>query len=171
MGKNQSNNQVLIPLKHFRISVLFLFSRVNFLKLQYNSLAFFAGFKRATDEGSLPEIALYSPNYLILNVLLLPKDQTFIFYTSRFIHYPVDNWKLTIVLHVAKAIGSLKRGLSSRNRDMAHFPFSLICSLLVKDLSFIFICYYCSLCCAVWRPLKVSPYIIHSADYIFLLVL
>ena len=28
-----------------------------FLKLQYNSLAFVAGLKRATDEGSLPEIA------------------------------------------------------------------------------------------------------------------
>ena len=49
-------------------------------KLQFNSLAFVAGFKRATDEGSLPEIALYSPSYLSLNVLLLPKDQTFIFY-------------------------------------------------------------------------------------------
>ena len=49
-------------------------------KLQYNSLAFVAGLKRATDEGSLPEIANYSPYYLPLNVLLLPKDQTFIFY-------------------------------------------------------------------------------------------
>ena len=44
-----------------------------------NSLAFVAGFKRATDEGSLPEVAQYSPYYLPLNVLLLPKDQTFIF--------------------------------------------------------------------------------------------
>ena len=35
---------------------------------------------RQTDEGSLPEIAQYSPYYLSLNVLLLPKDQTFIFY-------------------------------------------------------------------------------------------
>ena len=48
--------------------------------MQYNSLAFVAGLKRATDEGSLPEIAQYSPYYLSLNVLLLPKDQTFIFY-------------------------------------------------------------------------------------------
>ena len=32
-----------------------------------------------TDEGSLPEIAQYGPYYLSLNVLLLPKDQTFIF--------------------------------------------------------------------------------------------
>ena len=39
-----------------------------FSKLQYNSLAFVAGFKRATDEGSLPEIAQYSPYYLPLNV-------------------------------------------------------------------------------------------------------
>ena len=37
-------------------------------KLQYNSLAFVAGLKRATDEGSLPEITQYSPYYLPLNV-------------------------------------------------------------------------------------------------------
>ena len=36
--------------------------------------------KRATDEGSLPEIAQYSPYSLPLNVLLLPKDQTVIFF-------------------------------------------------------------------------------------------
>ena len=30
--------------------------------------------KMATDDGSLPEIAQYSPYYLPLNVLLLPKD-------------------------------------------------------------------------------------------------
>ena len=42
-------------------------------KLQYNSLAFVAGFKRATDEGSLPEISQYSPYYLPLNVLTAPK--------------------------------------------------------------------------------------------------
>ena len=35
---------------------------------------------RATDECSLPEIAQYSPYYLPLIVLLLPKDQAFIFY-------------------------------------------------------------------------------------------
>ena len=50
------------------------------MKLQYNSLAFIAGLKRAIDEGSLPEIAQYSPYYIPLNVLLLPKDQTFLFY-------------------------------------------------------------------------------------------
>ena len=55
-------------------------SSCNFSKLQHNSLAFVAGLKRATDEGSLPKIAQYSPYYLPLNVLLLPKDQTFIFY-------------------------------------------------------------------------------------------
>ena len=54
-------------------------SSCKFSKLQYNSLAFVAGLKRATDKGSLPEIAQYSPHYLPLNVLLLPKDQTFIF--------------------------------------------------------------------------------------------
>ena len=42
--------------------------------------AFVASFKRATDEGSLPEIAQYSPYSLPLNVLLLPKDQTVIFF-------------------------------------------------------------------------------------------
>ena len=35
---------------------------------------------RATDEGSLPKIAQFSPSYLPLNVLLLPKDQTFFFF-------------------------------------------------------------------------------------------
>ena len=39
----------------------------NFSEVQYNSLAFIAGLKRATDEGSLPEIAQYSPYYLPLN--------------------------------------------------------------------------------------------------------
>ena len=47
-------------------------SRVNFSKLQYKSLAFVAGFKRTTDEGSLPEIARCGPYFLPLNVLLLP---------------------------------------------------------------------------------------------------
>ena len=44
-----------------------------FSKLQYNNLAFFADFKRATDEGLLPEIAQYSPYYLPLNVLIASK--------------------------------------------------------------------------------------------------
>ena len=44
-----------------------------FSKLQYNSLAFLAGFKRATDEGSLPEIVQYSPYYLPLNVFTVFK--------------------------------------------------------------------------------------------------
>ena len=44
-----------------------------FSKLQYNNLAFVAGFKKATDEGSLPEIAQYSPYYLPLNVLMASK--------------------------------------------------------------------------------------------------
>ena len=44
-----------------------------FSKLQYNNLAFVAGFKRATDEGSLPEIAQYSPYYLPLNVIIASK--------------------------------------------------------------------------------------------------
>ena len=43
-------------------------------------MAFVASLKRATDEGSLPEIAQYSTYDLPLNVLLLSKDQTFIFY-------------------------------------------------------------------------------------------
>ena len=42
-----------------------------FSKLQYNSLAFDVGFKRATDEGSLPEIAQYSTSYLPLLMFLL----------------------------------------------------------------------------------------------------
>ena len=38
------------------------------------------------------------------------------------------------------------------NQYFIRFSFSLMCSLLLKDLSFNFICYYCSWCCAVWRP-------------------
>ena len=44
------------------------------ITMQHNySLAFVAGLKRATDEGSLPEIAQYSPYYLSLNVLTASK--------------------------------------------------------------------------------------------------
>ena len=41
--------------------------------MQYNILASVAGLKRATDEGSLPEIAQYSPYYLPLNVFTASK--------------------------------------------------------------------------------------------------
>ena len=41
--------------------------------MQYTSLALVAGLKRATDEGSLPEIAQYSPYYLPLNVFAASK--------------------------------------------------------------------------------------------------
>ena len=44
-----------------------------FSKLQYNSLAFVAGLNKATDEGSLPEIAQYSPFYLPLNAFIASK--------------------------------------------------------------------------------------------------
>ena len=40
---------------------------------QYNSLASVAGLKKATDEGSLPEIAQYSPYYLPLKVIIASK--------------------------------------------------------------------------------------------------
>ena len=46
---------------------------LNFSKVQYNSLAFVAGLKRAIDEGSLPEIAKYSQYYLPLNVFIASK--------------------------------------------------------------------------------------------------
>ena len=36
-------------------------------------MAFVAGFKRATDEGSLPEILQYSPYYIPLNVFIASK--------------------------------------------------------------------------------------------------
>ena len=39
---------------------------VIFLKLRCDGLTFNAGYKRATDEGSLPEIAQYSQYYLPL---------------------------------------------------------------------------------------------------------
>ena len=56
-----------------------------FSKLQYNSLAFIAGLYRATDEGSLPEIAQYSPYYLPFNVVTASKGSNlyFLFYTAE----------------------------------------------------------------------------------------
>ena len=53
--------------------------------MQYNSLAFVAGLKRATDKGSLPEIAQYSPLYLPLNVLTAFKSSNhyILFYTLK----------------------------------------------------------------------------------------
>ena len=57
------------------------------------SLAFVAGLKRATDEGSLPEIAQYSPYYLPLNVFTVSNGSTlynFIYsvkIVKRFISY------------------------------------------------------------------------------------
>ena len=48
-----------------------------FLKIAAHILAFVADLKRATDEGSLPENAQYSPYYLLLNILLLQKDPIF----------------------------------------------------------------------------------------------
>ena len=65
------------------LSSLSIFIQLKFSKRQHNSLAFVASPKRTTDEGSLPEIAQYSPYYLPFNVLLLPKDQTIIFSFRR----------------------------------------------------------------------------------------
>ena len=42
------------------------------LEIAAHSLAFVAGLKRATDEGSSPEIAQYSPYYITLNVFTAP---------------------------------------------------------------------------------------------------
>ena len=52
--------------------VFYLDLSSKFSKLQYNSLAFDA----ATDEGSMPEIAQYSPYYLSLNVFIASKGST-----------------------------------------------------------------------------------------------
>ena len=56
-----------------------------FSKLQYNSLAFVDGLKRATDEGSVPEIAHYSPYYLPLNVLIASKGSNLYILFIRFL--------------------------------------------------------------------------------------
>ena len=49
--------------------------------------AFVAGFKRATDEGSLPEIAQYSPYYFPLNVLIASKGSNlYILIPHRVLH-------------------------------------------------------------------------------------
>ena len=66
-----SNFLIIDPIKEY---VFDLDSSCKFSKLQHNySLAFVAGLKRATDEGSLPEIAQYSPYYLPLNVFTASK--------------------------------------------------------------------------------------------------
>ena len=70
--QKHTSKQLLNYLKPFR-NVFDLDFSCKFSKLQYNRLAFVAGLNRATDEGSFPEIAQYSPYYLPLNVLLLPK--------------------------------------------------------------------------------------------------
>ena len=45
--------------------------------MRHNSLAFVASLKRSTDEGSLPEIAQYSPYFLPLNVFTVSKGSNF----------------------------------------------------------------------------------------------
>ena len=56
--------QFLFVLPFLFLCVFDLDFSCKFSKLQYNNLAFVAGLKRATDEGSLPETAQYSPYYL-----------------------------------------------------------------------------------------------------------
>ena len=48
-----------------------------FFEITVQSLAFVAGLNRATDEGSLPEIAQYSPYFLPLNVFTASKGSNF----------------------------------------------------------------------------------------------
>ena len=86
----------------------------NFSKLQYNSLTFVAGFKRATDEVSLPEIAQYSPYYLPLNVFTASRGSNL------------------YILFAITAAGVVPCGGPKKS------------------------------------PRTSSPYIIHSADYIFI---
>ena len=51
----------------------------------------------------------------------------------------MQNYSNFLWLHVAKSIGSLKEGvLGSPRPRCGPSPFSLICSLLLRDLSFIF---------------------------------
>ena len=49
-------------------------------------LASVAGLQRATDEGLLPEIALYGPHYLHVNVFTASKESNlYIFYIFYFV--------------------------------------------------------------------------------------
>ena len=52
---------ILIDCKMAALDILCYFSEVQYNSLAFIALAFIAGLKRATDEGSLPEIAQYSP--------------------------------------------------------------------------------------------------------------
>ena len=81
------------------------------------------------------------------------------FLINFYIHVIGSVWIiLVILLKVAKlqyfslAPFFQTLGLSSSNRVKAHSFYSLMCSLLFKDLIFIFICYYRSCCCVVWQP-------------------
>ena len=63
----------------------------------------------------------------------------------------LQNYSISLWFHFAKSTGSLLTAL--------------------KGYQFYFHLLLLSWGCAVWRPLNVSPYIAHSADYIFLLVI
>ena len=52
---------------------------MDFSKLKYKSLAFVAGFNRATGGGLLPEVAQYSPYFLPLNVFAASKGSNLYF--------------------------------------------------------------------------------------------
>ena len=43
-------------------------------------MAFVASLERATDEGSLPDIAQYSPYYLPLNVFIASKGSNLLYF-------------------------------------------------------------------------------------------
>ena len=77
INSNICNSEFLI--KSYKLVLFsFLVFCISVRKVNLGSASVISS--RATDEGSLPETTQYSPYYLSLNVLLLPKDQTFIFY-------------------------------------------------------------------------------------------
>ena len=85
------------------------------------SLAFVAGFKRATDEGSLPEIAQYSPYYLPLNVFIAFKgshllvsvewESRAIFLTIYDDLYKTYLWGICITLNLFVALTSASESI------------------------------------------------------------
>ena len=88
--------------------------------MQHNSLAFVAALKRATDEGSLPEIAQYSPYYLPLNVFTASKGSNlYILFNPIIMSTPNDyNTVYTILKRTKEHINALGQSVCPIVFDM-----------------------------------------------------
>ena len=126
--------------------------------MQHNySLAFVAGLKRATDEGSLPEIAQYSPYYLPLNVFTASKGSNLYILFTYFegmvnqIYPPEfqlnkanisDTEAPFLDLHLSVANGFVSSKLYDKRDDfdfdIVNFPFWMVTFLVVLLMVYTF---------------------------------